>query len=183
MLKNIPAILSPELLKVLAEMGHSDRICLGDGNFPGARMAKVKNAIFIRADGHGVPARSEWLLVTDKVVVEYLRIVAVTECQRPTTLVEEVVTEDITTALARDYLALAIALLEEAIFDYAIGLLVGHIARSEANATLTIYATTLLVDQRVRASEVAVAYDMARSLIPLGKANYKNLSKVALIEE
>ncbi len=55
MLKNIPSILSPELLKVLAEMGHSDRICIGDGNFPGARMAKAKNAIFIRADGHGVP--------------------------------------------------------------------------------------------------------------------------------
>ena len=55
MLKNIPAILSPELLKVLAEMGHSDRICIGDGNFPGASMAKAKNAIFLRADGHGVP--------------------------------------------------------------------------------------------------------------------------------
>ena len=55
MLKNIPAILSPELLKVLAEMGHSDRICIGDGNFPGASMAKAKNAIFLRADGHGIP--------------------------------------------------------------------------------------------------------------------------------
>ncbi len=38
MLKNIPPILSPELLKVLAEMGHGDRICIGDGNF-GASMA------------------------------------------------------------------------------------------------------------------------------------------------
>ena len=56
MLKNIPNILSPELLKVLAEMGHSDRICISDGNFPGAAMAKAKNAIFLRADGHGVPA-------------------------------------------------------------------------------------------------------------------------------
>ena len=55
MLKNIPSILSPELLKVLAEMGHSDRICIGDGNFPGASMAKAKNTIFLRADGHGVP--------------------------------------------------------------------------------------------------------------------------------
>jgi len=55
MLKNVPAILSPELLKVLCEMGHSDRICLGDGNFPGASMAKAKNAIFLRADGHGIP--------------------------------------------------------------------------------------------------------------------------------
>lgn len=55
MLKNIPNILSPELLKVLAEMGHSDRICISDGNFPGAAMAKAKNAVFLRADGHGVP--------------------------------------------------------------------------------------------------------------------------------
>lgn len=54
MLKNIPSILSPELLKVLAEMGHSDRICIGDGNFPGASMAKPNNCVFLRADGHGV---------------------------------------------------------------------------------------------------------------------------------
>lgn len=55
MLKNIPPILSPELLKVLCEMGHSDRICIGDGNFPGSAMAKAKNVVFLRADGHGVP--------------------------------------------------------------------------------------------------------------------------------
>ena len=55
MLKNIPSILSPDLLKVLAEMGHSDRICLGDGNFPGSTMAKAKNAVLLRADGHGIP--------------------------------------------------------------------------------------------------------------------------------
>lgn len=55
MLKNIPPILSPELLKVLSEMGHSDRICIGDGNFPGASMAKAGGAVFLRADGHGIP--------------------------------------------------------------------------------------------------------------------------------
>ena len=62
MLKNIPPILSPELLKVLCEMGHSDRICISDGNFPGAAMAKAKNAIFLRADGHGVPELLEAIL-------------------------------------------------------------------------------------------------------------------------
>ncbi len=51
MLKGIPAILSPELLKVLCEMGHGDRIVLADGNFPSASVGK--NAIVIRADGHG----------------------------------------------------------------------------------------------------------------------------------
>ncbi len=55
MLKGIPNIISPELLKVLDEMGHSDVIVLGDGNFPGASTAKAGGAIFLRADGHGVP--------------------------------------------------------------------------------------------------------------------------------
>ena len=53
MLKGIPAILSPELLKVLCEMGHGDNILIADGNFPSASMGK--NAVVIRADGHGVP--------------------------------------------------------------------------------------------------------------------------------
>lgn len=51
MLKGIPSILSPELLKTLMEMGHGDEICLGDGNFPHASM----NSNVIRCDGHGVP--------------------------------------------------------------------------------------------------------------------------------
>lgn len=52
MLKHIPAILSPELLKVLCEMGHGDEIVLADGNFPAESMGK--DALVIRADGHGV---------------------------------------------------------------------------------------------------------------------------------
>ena len=50
MLKNIPKVLSPEMLKVLCEMGHSDRIVIADGNFPAESMGK--NAIVLRADGH-----------------------------------------------------------------------------------------------------------------------------------
>ena len=53
MLKGIPPILSPELLKVLCEMGHSDRIVIADGNFPAESMGK--NAIVVRCDGHEVP--------------------------------------------------------------------------------------------------------------------------------
>ena len=60
MLKNIPKILSPELLKVLCEMGHSDRIVIGDGNFPAESMGK--NAIVIRADGHGTAELLEAIL-------------------------------------------------------------------------------------------------------------------------
>lgn len=51
MLKGIPGILSPELLKVLCEMGHSDRLVIADGNFPAESMGR--NAKVIRMDGHG----------------------------------------------------------------------------------------------------------------------------------
>lgn len=49
MLKNIPKIISPELLKVLCEMGHGDEIVIADGNFPAAAYAKN----LIRTDGIG----------------------------------------------------------------------------------------------------------------------------------
>ncbi len=53
MLKGIPKILPPALLKALCEMGHSDRICIADGNFPSHTIGK--DAIVIRMDGHGIP--------------------------------------------------------------------------------------------------------------------------------
>lgn len=53
MLKGIPTILSPQLLKVLCEMGHGDMLVIGDGNFPAETIGK--DAIVIRMDGHGVP--------------------------------------------------------------------------------------------------------------------------------
>ena len=49
MLKHIPPILTPELLKVLMEMGHGDEIVIADGNFPGAAIAQR----LIRLDVHG----------------------------------------------------------------------------------------------------------------------------------
>ncbi|UYO07048.1 MULTISPECIES: L-fucose mutarotase [Paenibacillus] len=51
MLKGISALLSPELLKILSEMGHGDEIVFADGNFPSASLAKR----LVRADGHGIP--------------------------------------------------------------------------------------------------------------------------------
>ena len=51
MLKGIPPIISPELLKILMEMGHGDEIVIGDGNFPAASNANR----LVRADGHGIP--------------------------------------------------------------------------------------------------------------------------------
>ncbi|MFC5649204.1 RbsD/FucU family protein [Paenibacillus solisilvae] len=51
MLNGIPKIISPELLKILMEMGHSDEIVLADGNFPAASHAQR----LIRCDGHPIP--------------------------------------------------------------------------------------------------------------------------------
>ena len=53
MLKGIPPIISPALLKVLCEMGHGDTIVIADGNFPSESIGK--DAIVVRLDGHGVP--------------------------------------------------------------------------------------------------------------------------------
>lgn len=50
MLKGIPPIISPELMKTLMEMGHGDEIIIADGNFPAAACAKR----LIRSDGHQI---------------------------------------------------------------------------------------------------------------------------------
>ena len=47
MLKGIDPVLSPDLLKALAEMGHGDEILFADAHFPGRTNAKQ----LIRADG------------------------------------------------------------------------------------------------------------------------------------
>jgi L-fucose mutarotase len=51
MLKGIPTILNPDLLKILMEMGHGDEIVIADGNFPAACYAQR----LVRIDGNGVP--------------------------------------------------------------------------------------------------------------------------------
>ena len=53
MLKGISPVISPDLLKALAEMGHGDELVIADGNFPCHSVGK--NSVVIRADGHGVP--------------------------------------------------------------------------------------------------------------------------------
>lgn len=53
MLKGVSPLISPALLKVLCEMGHGDELVIADGNFPCESIGK--EAIVIRADGHGVP--------------------------------------------------------------------------------------------------------------------------------
>ncbi len=50
MLKGIPSIISPDLLKILMEMGHGDDIVFADGNFPSASSARR----LVRSDGNQV---------------------------------------------------------------------------------------------------------------------------------
>ncbi|WP_238860090.1 RbsD/FucU domain-containing protein [Clostridium sp. YIM B02569] len=58
MLKGISKILSPELLKILMEMGHTDEIVISDGNFP----AGTYSQRLARLDGHNVPEVLEAIL-------------------------------------------------------------------------------------------------------------------------
>lgn len=58
MLKGISPLLSPDLLKVLMEMGHGDEIVLADGNFPAASHAQR----LVRLDGHSIPALLDAIL-------------------------------------------------------------------------------------------------------------------------
>jgi L-fucose mutarotase len=58
MLIGIPDIISPDLLKILHEMGHGDDLVIGDSNFPAASTARR----LVRADGHQLPEMLEAIL-------------------------------------------------------------------------------------------------------------------------
>ena len=49
MLKNIPKIILPELLKILCEMGHGDELVIADGNFPSASMGQ--RVVYLSGNG------------------------------------------------------------------------------------------------------------------------------------
>ena len=58
MLNGIPSILSPELLKILMEMGHGDELVIADGNFPAVSIAQR----LVRSYGNMVPELLEAVL-------------------------------------------------------------------------------------------------------------------------
>lgn len=89
MLKGIPNILSPELLKVLMEMGHGDEIVIGDGNFPGKSM----NANCLRCDGHGVPELLEAIV----------QLFPLDTYQKPAYIMEKVPGDDVPTPILDTY--------------------------------------------------------------------------------
>lgn len=85
MLKGIPSIIPPELLKILAEMGHGDEIVIGDGNFPGQSM----NERCVRCDGHGVPEMLEAIL----------KLMPLDTYEKPLFIMEKVPGDDVETPI------------------------------------------------------------------------------------
>ncbi len=90
MLKGIPPILSPELLKILMEMGHGDEIVIADGNFPSASIAQR----LVRLDGHGV----------NEILDAVLQLMPLdTYVESPTALMAVVPGDDVKPAIWDDY--------------------------------------------------------------------------------
>ena len=128
MLKGIPKILSPELLKVLCEMGHSDRLVIADGNFPAESMGK--DAIVIRMDGHGACDVLEAILKVFPLD---------TYVEKPVNLMEVMPGDKVETPIWDDYTRIVAA------EDARGGAAIGHIERfafcEEAKKAYAIIAT------------------------------------------
>ena len=92
MLKNIPEMLTPKMLKVLCELGHSDKIVIADANFPAETMGK--NAIVIRAAGHSA---------TDMLDAILTLFPLDTYAEKPVTLMEVMPDDDVETPIWDDY--------------------------------------------------------------------------------
>ncbi|WP_026487282.1 RbsD/FucU family protein [Caldanaerobius polysaccharolyticus] len=90
MLKGIPKIISPELMKTLMEMGHGDEIVIADGNFPAVTFSKR----LIRCDGHGIPEILDAIL-------KFLPLD--TYAERPVLLMEVVKGDDVKPAIWEEY--------------------------------------------------------------------------------
>lgn len=58
MLKGISPVISPDLIKILMEMGHGDELVIADGNFPAASIAQR----LVRADGLDGPTLLDAIL-------------------------------------------------------------------------------------------------------------------------
>ena len=89
MLKGIPSIISPELLKIMMEMGHGDELVIGDGNFPGQSI----NERCVRCDGHGVPELLEAIL----------KLFPLDTYQKPVYLMEKVPGDTVETPIWDEY--------------------------------------------------------------------------------
>ncbi|MGE5582327.1 MAG: RbsD/FucU family protein [Bacillota bacterium] len=88
MLKGIPEIISPDMMKALMEMGHSDEIVLADANFPAVTCAKR----LIRSDGHKLTTILEAVLKffpLDKSTEHPVVLMSVDSCETAPAIWEE----------------------------------------------------------------------------------------------
>ena len=129
MLKGIPKILSPELLKVLCEMGHSDRLVIADGNFPAESVGK--DAIVIRMDGHG----------TCEILEAILKVFPLdTYVEKPVNVMQVMPGDDVETPIWEDYAR--IVTLEDERGGNAIGEIERFQFYEEARKAYAIIATS-----------------------------------------
>ena len=89
MLKGIPKIIPPELLKIMMEMGHGDELVIGDGNFPGESIAKK----CVRCDGHG----------TSELLEAILKLFPLDTYQDPVYIMEKVPGDTVKTPIWNEY--------------------------------------------------------------------------------
>ncbi|MGI6668459.1 MAG: RbsD/FucU family protein [Acetivibrionales bacterium] len=85
MLKGILGILSPDLLKVLYEMGHGDEIVLTDAYFPAASYSASAGSVLVRMDGVGGTALLEAILTLfplDRAVEKPVKLIGVREIDK-----------------------------------------------------------------------------------------------------
>ena len=110
MLKGIPNLLTPELLKILMEMGHGDTLVIGDGNFPAASMAK--DSKLVRLDGHNACE------VLDA-ILQFMPLD--TYVESPVTLMEVVPSDNVVPTIWNDFSAI--------VEKHEPGTKIGHIER------------------------------------------------------
>lgn len=89
MLKGIPKIITPELLKILCEMGHGDEIVIADGNFPSASMGK--RVIYLSGNG------------ACEVLEAVLKLMPLDTYAKPAYLMEVVPGDDVKTPIWDEY--------------------------------------------------------------------------------
>lgn len=89
MLKGVPKIISPELIKIMMEMGHGDELVIGDGNFPGQSI----NKRCVRCDGHGVP----------EILEAILKLFPLDTYQKPVYIMEKVPGDTVETPIWEEY--------------------------------------------------------------------------------
>ncbi len=92
MLKGISPLIPPQLLKILCEMGHGDRIVLADANFPSESMGK--NAEVVRLDGIKMPELLDGILAIFPLD---------TYVEKPVTLMEVVKGDNVETPIWKEY--------------------------------------------------------------------------------